>query len=344
MQSLSAWVPLLDGGYMELGRHILDFDMDAARELVNAPGFTARYGSSNFVEMLRNALSATEGSFISRCAKAGMTAIQIGDFVPGIVVGTGVYKARVAALMKQHPEMTAQQAKEQAATETWALIEECQQTGRLEDTPHMLRRWGIMGKQVTKFATAPIQQVSHEMHLFKQAWEAHKMRNDETFKAARRKFVNTLISNHVILPAAFYTVATLFGMALGDEPPEEEELFGDLVLQMLVGPWSRIFFAGSIMESTLASTLKLTGLKPRTYPHAEIPASQTLERLKNKGFVTASDIVSADATTVANDLLDMIGTVNAPVRYATKGVRNWVFDYDQAKHRREAKKARAARR
>ena len=344
MQSLSAWVPLLEGGYLELGRHILNFDMDAARELVNSPGFVARYGSSNFVEMLRGALSATEGSFISRCAKAGMTAIQIGDFVPGVVVGTGVYKARVEALMRQNPGMAAQRAKEQAATETWALIEECQQTGRLEDTPHMLRRWGVMGRQVTKFATAPIQQVAHELHAFKAMADARGMGNEDAYREARAKFVNVCISNHIILPAAFYAVATLFGMALGDEPPEGEELFGDLLLQMLVGPWSRIFFAGAILESTLASAVRLTGLKPHTYPHADIPAAQTLNRLKDKAFLTASDIANADAVTVANDLLDMAGTVNAPVRYATKGARNWIFDYDQAKHRREAKKERERRR
>jgi hypothetical protein len=342
MQSVSAWAPMLDGGYLEIGRHVANFDREAARELMNSPGFIARYGASGFAEMMRAALDDTEGTLIARLFKLGMTAVQIGDFVPGIVVGQGVYKARWQALMRQNPGMAAEAAKEQAATETWALIEECQQTSRLENTPHMLRRWGVMGRQVSKFATAPLQQVAHEIHTFKMWREAMAAGNAATAEEYRRKFVNTLISNHVLMPAAFYAVATLFGMALGDEPPEDEELFGDLLVQMVAGPWARLFFAGAVIENAVAGGARLTGLKPHVYPHADFPAAATVKRIMDKGFMTARDVAEADWRTVADDLLDEISIVNAPVRYATKGLRNWT-GYDAAKHRSEARKARAGK-
>ena len=339
MQSVASWAPLLQGGYLELGRHLLNFDMDAARELCQAPGFVARYGETSFGRMLAAAWADKEGSLITRLARAGMTLIQIGDFVPGILVGQGVYKARVAALLRQNPNADVAAVKEQAATETWALVEECQQTSRLEDTPHMLRRWGVMGKQVTKFATAPIQQVAHEIHTGRMWYEADRLGDKETAREYRRKCINTAIANHVILPAAFYAVATLFGMALGDEPPEEDELFGDLLLQMLVGPFARVFFAGTIVNHFVGKLDKSLGFKPKLYDESSFPAQDTIIRLIDKGFLTASDIANADAVTVANDLLDEIGIVNSPTRYVAKGVRNYI-GFDVKKHRREAIAAR----
>ncbi len=342
MTSVSAWAPLLEGGYMELGRHIMNFSLADARELVSAPGFVARYGSDSFAKMFTEALNDRQGNLVQRLMRAGMTAIQIGDFVPGVLVGTGVYKARFEALLRQNPDGDGEKLRQQALTETWALIEECQQTGRIEDTPHMLRRWGILGKQMTKFATSPLQQVAWEIHTFHMWREAAALGNAELAEESRRKFINTVISNHVIMPAAMFAVAQAFSMALGAPPPEDEELYGDLLLGMVVGSWGRVFFAGTLINRFVGKSLKAAGLKPNVYDESTFAATDTIEKLIDKGFVTAGDIAEADWESVRDDLLDEIGNLAAPLRYGIKAARNYA-GYDKAKERAKRKREAAKR-
>lgn len=336
MTSIPMWTAVLQGGYMELGKHLMNFDKEAAKELISADGFTARYGSSNFASMVADALNG-EGNIVKRLAQAGMTAIQIGDFVPGIVVGTGVYKARLHALMVSQPNTPAEVLKEQAATETWALIEECQQTSRMENTPHILRRWGIIGKQLTKFATAPMQQVAHELHAYRMMVAAHRAGNEELAQQWRKKLIQIVVANHILLPSAMYAVATLFGLALGGEPPEEDELYGDVLLQLIVGPYSSILFAGGIIEATIGGILRVGGLKPNVYDDNPFAAQQTLHRIIKKGMVTTGDIIEADWASARDNLLDMVSIANAPIRYATKAVRNYT-GYDSQKERQKRKR------
>lgn len=336
MTSIPMWTAVLQGGYMELGRHLMNFDKQAAKELISADGFTARYGSSNFASMIADALNG-EGNIVKRLAQAGMTAIQIGDFVPGIVVGTGVYKARLHALMVAQPNTPAEILKEQAATETWALIEECQQTSRMENTPHILRRWGVIGKQLTKFTTAPMQQVAHELHAYRMMVAAHKAGNEELAQQWRKKLIQIVVANHILLPSAMYAVATLFGLALGGEPPEEDELYGDILLQLIVGPYSSILFAGGIIEATIGGILRIGGLKPNVYDDNPFAAQQTLHRIIKKGMVTTGDIIEADWASARDNLLDMVSIANAPIRYTTKAVRNYT-GYDSQKERQKRKR------
>ena len=341
MTSIPSWTAILDGGYAEIFRHICNFDRDAARELVEAPGFVARYGATGFADMIRQEMRNPQGgNLVARLARAGMTLVQIGDFVPGILVGTGVYKARKLALMGEGLSEAA--ARKQAATETWGLIEENQQSSRLENTPEFLRRGGFLARQLSKFATSPMMQVAHEIHTCRM-WLAEKKAGkdrgeDESDEAKRwrRKFVNQIVCNHILMPAAFYAVSQLFGMALGDEPPDDDELVGDLIMQMVSGPFSRIFLVGMLADKTGEWAARIVGGKPNVSRSDGMAAQQQLAKVLTQTGRIGADIADLDWESVRDDFVKMIGQVNAPFRYATKLTQN-VAGYDPAKARRERK-------
>lgn len=341
MTSIPSWTAILDGGYAEIFHHICNFDRDACKELMDAPGFVARYGATGFADMIRQEMRNPQGgNLVARLARAGMTLVQIGDFVPGILVGTGVYKARKLALMGEGLSEAA--ARKQAATETWGLIEENQQSSRLENTPEFLRRGGFLARQLSKFATSPMMQVAHEIHTCRM-WLAEKkaakdrgLGESEEARRWHRKFVNQLVCNHILMPALFYAVSQLFGRALGDEPPDWDELIGDIIMQMISGPFSRIFLVGMLADKTGEWAARIVGGKPNVSRSDGMAAQQQLAKVLTQTGRIGADIADLDWESVRDDFVKMIGQVNAPFRYATKLTQN-VAGYDPAKARRERK-------
>lgn len=344
--SIPAWTALMDGGYAEVFRNIANFDRAAARELMDAPGFAARYGSTSFGRMFKDAIRDPNANPLQRFFQAGMTAVQMGDFVPGILVGTGVYKAKKLALMRQGLEE--RQAREEAARIAWGLIEECQQSSRLENSPAFLRRGGFLARQAAKFASSPLLQVSHEVHTLRM-WTAEAkaearrngggvrmMSDSEDVARWRRRFVNQLICNHVLMPVAFYGIATMFNIALGSEPPDEEEVLGDLAMQTIVGPFGRIFLLGMIFDKGGEAVARAMGGKPNVYDSTGLAAQQYIQKIVGQLGRIGGDVADADWESVRDDLLKMLGQVSAPARYAVKIGQN-AAGYDPAEARRERK-------
>ena len=65
-----------------------------------------------------------------------------------------------------------------------------------------------------------------------------------------------------------------------------------------------------------------------------------LDRLQQRGLVTMSDIALADWTAVRDDMLDLLGKVNVPIRYADRMWWTWVEDEDEAERRRRMRRAK----
>ena len=150
--SMPAWVPLLEGGYRELWGHLMT---GASRQGCGAridgpPGFIARYGAKSMADMFREAWTDPSKTVVTRFYRAGMSAIQLGDFLASKAVAVGVYKAKRDDLVSRGMSMA--QARERAARDAWALVEEAQQSDRPENTPDFLRRHGFFAKQIYKFA------------------------------------------------------------------------------------------------------------------------------------------------------------------------------------------------
>jgi len=309
--------------------------MDSARELVAAPGFVSRYGHESFGKMIRDAFADKWVHPIMRVYRAGMTVVQFADFLASVLVGTGVYKAQKEANAKKG--MAPDQAAAAAARTAWGLIEYAQQSSRVMNTPEFMRRHGLIARQLYKFQSGPLLQLSHETHAFRLVNRAAK---GEERKKAVKHLINVLVANHVMLPVFMTAVQTAFGALLGDEP-DEEEVFGTLIVEMLLGPLASIIFVGAIMSRTVGGVVKgATGLKPRSYPgDGGMPAAQQLERLAKTGALLPSDIAALDFESFRDDMITMLGQVFAPARYAKKAVYN-ATDYDPAAERRKRQRRR----
>ena len=323
MASMPAWVPLLDGGYRELWGHLMTglHDKAAIQELMASPGFMARYGSASLGAIFRDAWTDPSKTAVTRFYRAGMSAIQLGDFLASKAVAVGVYKAKRDDLISRG--MPIAEARERAARDAWALVEEAQQSDRPENTPDFLRRHGFFAKQIYKFASSQMLQTSHEVHAFMQ-WK------DAGFKDAklRRRFVNTVIANHMMLPVAFTVIEQSIGLMLGGVPEDEEkwrkDVIANLLLEMTAGPYGRIVFVGSIARKLTGAALGAVGFKPRIYDAGALPSVEMVERLANRGSVTMSDIADADWESVRDDVLKMLGQLNVPIRYANKAWGRWI--------------------
>ena len=167
-------------------------------------------------------------------------------------------------------------------------------------------------------------QTSHEVHAFMQ-WK------DSGFKDAkqRKRFVNTVIANHMMLPVAFTIIEQCVGLVLGGVPEDEEKWRKDVIanlLEMTAGPYGRIVFIGSIARKLTGAALGAIGFKPRIYDAGALPSVEMVERLANRGAVTMSDIADADWDSARDDMLKMLGQLNVPIRYADKAWSRWVED------------------
>jgi hypothetical protein len=210
-----------------------------------------------------------------------------------------------------------------------------------------------MARQAAKFASSPLLQVSHEWHTLRM-WAAEA--SAEAVKAGRggnlvsrmlsaqgddakrwrRRFVNQVICNHVLMPGAMYAVATAFNLALGSEPPDEEEVLGDVVMQMLSGPFSRIFLIGMVFDKGGEAVARMMGGKPNVYDSTGLASQQYLQKVFGQIGRIGGDVADADWESVRDDFLKMLGQVSAPARYAVKAGQN-IAGYDPAEARRERK-------
>lgn len=332
-----AWAAVLDGGIRDVWVNLLRHDKASARELMESPGFLARYGAHSLRELIRDAWTDPSKNVLHRFYQAGMTPIMACDLWASMRVGVGVYKSRRDALIRQG--VADGEARERAARATWALIEEAQQSDRPENTPDLLRRRGFYAKQMYKFQSANVLQFSHEFTALMR-WRESKGANRAR---ARKKFVNAVIANHLLMPLGFAIVQSLVGLALNGPPDDEEEwmkeFFGNLLLEMVAGPFGHIVFFGGLMRKLVGTGLQATGLEPKLYGRAVIPSLDMLDRLQRRGLVTMSDIAQADWDAVRDDVLDLLGQVNVPVRYADRMWWTWVEDEDEAERRRRMRRA-----
>ena len=336
MAGFTAWAEVLDGGYIELAKHIMSYDRAAARELLESDGFIARFGSEGFGKMLKDALTDTSHNWIMRMYHAGMTTVQLGDYVASIIVGSGVYKAKKLQLMRNG--MSEEEAGRKASTVTWALIEECQQSNRVENTPRFLRRGGVMAASVLKFASSPLLQTSHEYHAGRMWLKASRSGDSQAVVKWRARFVNTVICNHILMPVFMYGMAELFGIAiLGREPPEEEEVLGDIIMQCVAGPLNRIILAGMAVDWTGEAIARALGGEPNVYRDSGngMAANAMFQRVGNIGKKLVADFANEEYELVRNDVLDLLSVASRPASYIVEGSRNW-SGYDKETVRRRA--------
>jgi hypothetical protein len=326
--SIPSWGMVLDNGLIGVVKNMASFDWDTARELADSDWFKARYGYGMTRE-IADIIADGKGNIISRVYQAGMQPLQFFDMLASFSVGTGFYTTTRDSLIDQG--MDPAQAAQQAKTMTGILVEESQQSSRPENQPEALRRQGFASRLLYQFASSPMLQLSHEIQAARE-WRA-QVDPTGTMNAAqvigkslsnaangiddgRGKLVRTVIINHVILPALMTGVSTAFNSMLGDEP-EKDDVLKELALQMAVGPFSRIVWAGSILEGFGKYALGMP-----QYRNNMVPAEGFVKAVSSIGM-TAVDIVTLDWDKAQADLLKMIQSTGAPQRQAIKAWKNY---------------------
>lgn len=304
--SLPTWGLVLEGGFGDMWKALADFDRASMRELVDSDGFRARYGGHMVIEMQEALLAGTgKGSLLKRLYRAGMQPLQAADAVASLAVGTGVYKAKRAALVDQG--MDPAQAAHIAKTLTWNLVEECQQSSRPENLPAPIRQWGSIGRLLFQFGSAPMLQASHEIQAARDAMAG--------VEGAGKKLARVLVINHLIVPTIMRTIQAAWNALLGDD---EEEFLYELLADMVIGPMGRLLFLGAATESGLLALIR--GRKG-WYGSRMLPA-ESLLRLVESGAVSIHDLVTGDWEEFRKHLLDMISQTGSPQRNVIKWWKN----------------------
>ena len=207
---LSAWSP--DG-------------FAAMREIFESAERKNRWDVGN-TEAVKNALSMNASGPLMKALKASMVTNKVGDVVPALVVGQGIYRDALAQGM----------SREDAMARTWMLIERTQQSSRLENQPEFVRR-SRAARALFQFLTTQVQYLGYEAKAIR---EVMAKPGD-----VRRwgSLGSVLALNHFLLTSLYFGMGQLWKRLLGQEPPPDDEL-ADWMVTCLLGPFGALYVAG----------------------------------------------------------------------------------------------------
>ena len=166
-----------------------------------------------------------------------MVTNKIGDVVPALVVGQGIYRDCLDRGMSE----------EDAMAETWSIVERTQQSSRMENQTSVQRR-NKLGRMMYQFLSTQQQYLQYEIRAIREV-----VANPASVKRWGR-LAETVLLNHLILTSAYFWMGALYRAMLGQEPPEDE--LKDWVVSCLTGPYSSLYVAGFMCKATLERAIK----------------------------------------------------------------------------------------
>lgn len=309
LASIPAWAGVLPDGGRNVVRYIMDFDWAAARELMDGDGFAARYGRYGWGRgMVAKVLSDPRLSWWGKAKQLSMTPIQFCDFVPGIMVATGLYKAQYEALRDRG--LSPAEAKARAQVYAWQKIEESQQSSQQQNMNEVFRRAGVFGRAALKYANAPVLQASHVFTTARLALADPKN--------ARKwgNFAATVAANHILMPCAMYAITSGFRAMLGQEPPEEWR--AELITMMILGSFGRIIMVGGILETGLRA---IAGLPQKT--GGDIPGFDNARRVEADVLGAMGVTNQFDVEKMGEAWSDLAKDLSPLLRHILTAVENW---------------------
>ncbi|MBO4286815.1 MAG: hypothetical protein J5985_01445, partial [Kiritimatiellae bacterium] len=181
--------------------------------------------------------SSTAVGLLKKLLQASMITNKVGDVIPALVVGQGIYRDCLARGMSE----------EDAMAETWSIVERTQQSSRMENQIQVQRR-NKLGRMFYQFLSTQQQYLQYEKRAFRDVF-AHP-------KSLKRwgALGRAVLLNHFILPSAYFWMGELYRACLGQEPPEDE--LKDWVISCLLGPYGSLMAAGFFCKYTLERAIK----------------------------------------------------------------------------------------
>ncbi|MBR6734352.1 MAG: hypothetical protein IKL96_08125 [Kiritimatiellae bacterium] len=235
-------------------------------------------------EAVRNALNQQGAGALKRMFQASMITNKLGDAVPALVVGQGIYRDCLARGMSE----------EDAMAETWSLVERTQQSGRMENQTSIQRR-NKVGRIMFQFLSTQQQYLQYEVRAIREVIA----RPDSVKRWGN--LGRAILLNHFILTSAYYWMGQLYKYALGQEPPEDE--LKDWIITCLLGPYGSLFVAGFCCKYTLERAIKGYSIKGGS---TMLPMESWLKNQINDGAKLLEAIFDSDGDTWDN-MLDAAG-------------------------------------
>lgn len=342
--SLPAFASVLDGGYIDVLKHLATgiTDRAALDEFLKSPGFIARYGEATIRDIIRSEIGNPRSNAILKVYRSGMALIQGGDRLAAVYVGAGLYKAKLAQILREK-DIALEEAKARALTAAWSAVEEAQQSARPENTISFLRRNGVIANELMKFASSPILQASHEIHAFRMYAAALKSGNTEETQRWRKRLSTALVTNHIVIPGLMFAVGamidTVFSPEDDDDKKEEarKNLLATLFIECVLGQFSRYFLVGTILNKGFSEVASLFGLKPEIYSDTGIVSLQFVEKSMSNAGNVFEDLVESDFESFRDDAIKFFAEVFAPAKTARK-LYNASSGYDPGMERAKRKR------
>ncbi len=210
--------------------------MDAMRRIFDSDQRKVRWDTGN-TEAVKNALASSGSGMMMRLWKASMITNKLGDVVPALVVGQGIYRECLEKGMSE----------EDAMAYTWMLVERTQQSSRIENQAQFQRR-SKYGRAIYQFLSTQQQYLQYELR----AVRAVMAKPGDASRWAR--LAGTVTLNHFILSSAYFWVGAMYRRLLGQEPPEDE--LKDWTVSMLLGPFGALYGLGLTCTGALNEWIK----------------------------------------------------------------------------------------
>ena len=336
--SFTVWANALPGGFRDLWRHMTHFDREALKHLMESEEFKVRYGSEvgGGMDYATKGLSRdpSRNPVARMFADASMWLLKKGDFVPGGWIAQGAYKDLLDRNLKKGMEFA--EADKRAITETFNLLEETQQSGRTYNTNMLQIEHGRIGRLLVQFATSPLQQLQYETQAWREWQDLKRYKQDaRKIAAARQRFWRAAMINHVLLPAALNLVVACYKAALGEEPPwEKDGWHWTLLIDLILGQFSRVFFLGAMSTTTLNALFKREA--PRM--GSMLPVEGAARMTGNAAFLLR-DLAVMDLDHMQKDFERILKSA-APTRVPYNIYRRLTGDSDQDRKEKKQKHSR----
>lgn len=383
--SVPNWIMAADSRAKGIGwlKALRMFDIDTMYELSESKGFKARYGAStlkqSIVSLFRELSNIQNvgsinrdyqdarngwkqqvswlGQALRKVAVSGMAPMQLADIVPSMIVGTGMYKhlrgyyyeVNLKEGMSKEDAMS--KAKADAATIVIDMIEDAQQSSRMDKQTRWYRHGGDAGKAFVMFASAANLQLSHEIaaarnlankldpqgknlnNLLQRAVLNNPLallirssgNADPEVKEARRRLRNAVMINHIYTPIVMSLVGELFhyllaGWLVDDDDNDEalQDWAYSMIAACITGPYSGWWLIGSTLNGLLEGLL---GVKSYGSIN-DSPALQLVEKITDGAGDVASEISECNWEEALQEALSTTGSLTAPTRNIKEILRN----------------------
>ncbi len=236
----------------------------------------------------------------------GMAPNKMMDLVTISTFGARTYRLYYQRMLDMGMDET--QAREAALEWTWAETETHQQSGLISNQAPWQRSGDALQKLAGMFSSTPQQFLSIQNQLYRQAKATGNW----------KPFIRSAIIHHVLGPGTYKLIDTMFQLALG-RPPDEDE-WKEWMAFMVLGPYS----GGFVYRMILAYGIdKIIGNKSGVFGIDLIPAERGIEVMGDMIDMLKALLIEGDVDKAAGEADRVLSTFQ-PYNYASTIKENYI--------------------